>query len=189
MPALEGSKRGSAARADELRRAVATATDAGLRARLRVQLAELVRAGDAASAQAELRRAAAEAPGAPSVTLAALSLARGLPPAERARWLGELGARGAAPVPAWSAAVAEAHAQAGATDRAAAAWLALARDERAPLHRRRVAARRAAGPGVAPDVQRAALRLSAALTQGSGRLPFLRRALALAGPDTPADEL
>jgi tetratricopeptide (TPR) repeat protein len=189
MPALDGSKRGASARADELRRAVAAATDAGLRARLRVQLAELVRTGDAASAQDELRRAAAEAPGAPSVTLAALSLARGLPPAERARWLGELGARGAAPVPAWSAALAEAYAQAGATDRAAAAWLALARDERAPLHRRRVAARRAAGPGIAADVQRAALRLSAALTQGIGRLPFLRRALMLAGPDTPADEL
>src|SRR5215831_2762648 len=119
MPAADGSNRGAAARADELRRAVAGATDAGLRARLRVQLAELVRAGDVPAALDELRRAATEAPGLPSVTLAALSLARGLAPAERVKWLGELGGRGSAPVPAFAAAVAEAHAQIGATDRAA----------------------------------------------------------------------
>jgi tetratricopeptide (TPR) repeat protein len=190
MPVADGSRLGAAARADELRRAVGAAADPALRARLRVQLAELVRVHDSATALDELRAAAAEAPGLPAVTMSALSLARALPPSERLKWLSELGG-GGPPVPAWLAALAEAHAQIGAVDRAAAAWLALARDERTPPHRRRVAARRAESlaAGVAPDVQRAALRLSAGFTQGRGRLAFLRRALALAGPHTPADEL
>src|SRR4051812_22563440 len=109
------SKFGAAARTEELRRAVAAATDAALRARLRVQLAELMRPRDAAQALEELRRAAAEAPGLPAVTLAVSSLARALPPGERLKVLGELTrqASGAAP-PAWSAAMAEAHAEIGA---------------------------------------------------------------------------
>jgi tetratricopeptide (TPR) repeat protein len=191
MPAAEGSRLGAAARADELRRAVTAATDGALRARLRVQLAELVRSHDPVTALDELRRAAAEAPGLPVVTMAALSMARALPPSERLKWLSELGGGVAPPVAAWSAALAEAYAQIGAVDRAAAAWLELARDDRAPPHRRRVAARHAESlaAGVAPDVQRAALRLSAGFTQGSGRLGFLRRALALAGAHAPADEL
>jgi Tetratricopeptide repeat len=180
-----------ATRAEDLRRAVAAAKDAVTRARLRVQLAEVLRARDASQAVAELRGAAAEAPGSPAVTMAVLSFARTLPPRERLALFAELAPPPDANVPAWLAAAADAEAELGQPARAAAAWLALARDERVPLHRRRVAARKAEAlaAGLAPDVQRAALRLSAALTSGASRLGFLRRALALAVPVARADEL
>jgi tetratricopeptide (TPR) repeat protein len=193
VPAADGLK-GDAAdvRADALRRAVATAKDGAVRARLHVQLAELLRARDVSGALAELRSAAADARGLPGVTMAVLSVARTLPAKDRLALLVELGGLGAdAPVPAWSAAAAETHAELGAPARAADAWLALARDERVPLHRRRVAARRAeaVAGGVAPDLQRAALRLSATLTSGASRLGYLRRALGLAVPTAGPDEL
>ena len=180
-----------ATRAEDLRRAVAAAKDAATRARLRVQLAEVLRARDASQAVAELRGAAAEAPGSPAVTMAVLSFARTLPPRERLALFAELAPPPDVNVPAWSAAAADAEAELGEPARAAAAWFALARDERVPLHRRRVAARKAQAlaVGIAPDVQRAALRLSAALTSGASRLGFLRRALALAVPVAGADEL
>jgi tetratricopeptide (TPR) repeat protein len=190
VPAAEGLKSGAAAmRAEELRRAVAAARDTALRARLHVQLAEVLRAGDSAQAMAELRNAAAAAPGLPSVTMAVLSVARTLPAKERLSLLTELGPE--TPVPAWAAAAAQAEAELGAPDRAALAWLALARDERVPLHRRRVAARQAEeiAATVSPEIQRAALRLSGALASGATRLGYLRRALALAAPVADADEL
>jgi tetratricopeptide (TPR) repeat protein len=165
--------------------------DAGTRARLHVQLAELMRARDVREAIDELRKAATAAPGLPALTMAVLSVARGLPAKDRLALLGELAAPAGANVPAWSAAAAEAEAELGAPARAADAWVGLARDERVPLHRRRAAARKAAAiaADVAPDVQRAALRLSASLTSGASRLAFLRRALALAVPVAGADEL
>jgi tetratricopeptide (TPR) repeat protein len=181
MPAKTLTARSAAARAEELRHAIATAPDAPVRARLRVALAELLRVRDADAAADELRRAASEASGLPAVTLAVSSLARALPPARRVALFDALAAEGAH-APAWAAAAAEALAEAGAPDRAAASWLALARDDAAPLHRRRVAARRAerlAGK-VGPGVRRAALRVSAALSTGARRLAFLRQALALA---------
>jgi Tfp pilus assembly protein PilF len=170
---------------------VKAATDAPTRARLHVQLAELLRARDVPLAIAELKSAAADAPGLPAVTLAVLSIARGLPPKERLALLGELAPTADAAVPAWSAAAADAEAELGQPARAANVWFALARDERVPLHRRRVAARKAQAlaADVSPDVQRAALRLSAALTSGASRLGYLRRALALAVPVAAADEL
>jgi tetratricopeptide (TPR) repeat protein len=179
------------ARAEELRRAVAGAKDNAVRARLHVQLAELLRARDDGAALAELRHAVADGPGLPAVTMAVLSVARTLPPKDRLALLVELAPPAEAPVPAWSAAAAEAHVELGAPDRAAEAWLSLARDERVPLHRRRVAARRAEAlaAGSFPEVQRAALRLSAALTSGASRLGYLRRVLALAVPVAAADEL
>jgi hypothetical protein len=183
--------RTAAARAAELREAVAAAKDGAARARLNVQLAELLRPRDAAGARAALRAAAADAPGLPAVTMAALALARTLPAGERVELLDELNAAAGAPVAAWAAAAADAHAELGAGARAAEAWLALGRDERAPLHRRRVAARRAEAlaADVAPELQRAALRLAASLLSGPTRLDHLRRALALAVPVANADEL
>ncbi|HEY2731809.1 MAG TPA: hypothetical protein VGK52_17825 [Polyangia bacterium] len=180
-----------AARAEELRRAVAAATDTATRARLQVQLAEVLRVRDLRQAVDELRRAAADAPGLPAVTMAVLSVARALPAKERLALLVELAPPADVTVPAWSAAAADAEAELGAPARAADAWFALARDERVPLHRRRVAARKAEAlaAGVSPDVQRAALRLAAALTSGASRLGYLRRALALAVPVAGADEL
>jgi tetratricopeptide (TPR) repeat protein len=198
VSAAQGLKRGAGtearsarARADELRQAIAGAKDAGPRARLQVQLAELLRPGDAPAAREALRLATGDAPGLPAVTMAALALARTLPPKERIELLDELGAACEAPVPAWAAAVAEAHAELGAPARAAEAWLTLGRDERVPLYRRRVAARKAEerAAEVAPETRRAALRLSASLASGPSRLGYLWRALALAVPTANADEL
>ncbi|HVU50266.1 MAG TPA: hypothetical protein VHL80_06250, partial [Polyangia bacterium] len=143
-----------------------------------------MRAHDAARALDELRGAAADAPGLPAVTMSVLSFARTLAAKDRLALLRELAPPAAASVPAWAAAAAETEAELAAPSRAAEAWLALARDERVPLHRRRVAARRAEAlaAGVSGDAQRAALRLSASLTSGASRLGFLRRALALAVP-------
>jgi tetratricopeptide (TPR) repeat protein len=176
---------------DDLRRAVASTQDSATRARLHVQLAELLRPRDMSAALDELRIAAAEAPGLPAVTMAVLSVARMLPAKERLALLGELAPKAEAAVPAWAVAAAEAEAEVGGPARAAHAWLALARDERVPLHRRRVAARKAeaSAAGVAPDVQRTALRLSASLSAGASRLGYLRRALALAEAVAGADEL
>ena len=192
MSAAQALKGGAAAaRAEELRRAVAAAKDTAVRARLHVQLAELLRARDLPAALVELRSAAADAPGVPAVTMAVLSVARALPPKARLALLAELAPPADASVPAWSAAAADAQAELGTPALAAEAWLTLARDERVPLQPRRVAARRAEAlaAAVAPDVQRAALRLSAALTSGASRLGYLRRALALAVPVAGADEL
>jgi tetratricopeptide (TPR) repeat protein len=192
VPAAQGQKGGAAAsRTEELRRAVAAAKDTALRARLHVQLAEVLRARDVPEALQELKRAAAAAPGLPAVTMSVLSVARTLPAPDRLQLLLELTPSADAPVPAWSAAAAETQAELGALDRAAEIWLTLARDERVPLHRRRVAARQAEAlaAGVAPVAQRAALRLSATLTSGASRLAFLRRALTLAVPAASPDEL
>src|SRR5262249_16978395 len=125
MPAKTLTARSAAARAEELRHAIATAPDAPVRARLRVALAELLRVCDADAAAEGLRRAASEASGLPAVTLAVSSLARALPPARRVALFDALAAEGAH-APAWAAAAAEALAEAGAPDRAAASWLALA---------------------------------------------------------------
>src|SRR5262245_37006147 len=115
MPAAEGERAnggvGAVIRAEELRQALGAASDATVRARLRVQLADLLRARDAGQALAEIRRAAAEAPGLPAVTLAVSSLARSLPPQARLELLSELTREGMPAVPAWSAALAEAHAE------------------------------------------------------------------------------
>jgi tetratricopeptide (TPR) repeat protein len=192
VPAAEALKGGAAAtRAEDLRRAVAAAKDTATRARLHVQLAEVLRVRDVRQAVAELRSAAADAPGLPAVTMAVLSVARTLPAKDRLALLVELAPPADVTVPAWSAAAADAEAELGEPARAADAWFALARDERVPLHRRRVAARKAEAlaAAVSPDVQRAALRLSAALTSGASRLAYLRRALALAVPVAGADEL
>ncbi|HVZ71873.1 MAG TPA: hypothetical protein VHJ20_05800, partial [Polyangia bacterium] len=79
-----------AAREEQLRRAIDAATDAGVRARLNVQLAELLRLTDVAAAGEALRRAATDAPALPVVTLAGLSLARSLPGPARLALLTEL---------------------------------------------------------------------------------------------------
>ncbi|HVX95937.1 MAG TPA: hypothetical protein VHK47_13585, partial [Polyangia bacterium] len=191
MPAVDARRGAGAVRVDDLRRAVASTQDSATRARLHVQLAELLRPRDMSAALDELRIAAAEAPGLPAVTMAVLSVARTLPAKERLALLGELAPKAEAAVPAWAVAAAEAEAEVGGPARAAHAWLALARDERVPLHRRRVAARKAeaSAAGVAPDVQRTALRLSASLSAGASRLGYLRRALALAEAVAGADEL
>ena len=130
---------------DTLRHAIATATDGGARGRLRVELAELLRARDAAAARAELDLAVREAGPTPPWTAAALSLAAALPPTERLAWLRDLTRSEGRPAPApLVSALAEAQLAADRPQDAAATWLALARDERAPLHHRRAAAKRAA---------------------------------------------
>ncbi len=156
---------------------------------MRVDLANLVRARDAIAAREELAVAAREAGPTPALTLAAVSLARGLPPSERLAWLEGLASDAeATPAPALITAVAE---SALALDRprdAALAWLHLARDARVPLHQRRVAARRATALAARLErpLARLALRTAGELASGRGRRDLLRRALALpieaAGP-------
>ncbi|HXJ21069.1 MAG TPA: hypothetical protein VMT03_12625 [Polyangia bacterium] len=132
---------------DTLRHAIATASDGKARGRLRVELAELLRARDLTAARAELDLASRESGPTPPWTAAALSLAQALPVRERLTWLSDLTTtRGEGkPVPAsLISALAEAQLAAEHLQEAAATWLALARDERAPMHHRRAAAKRAA---------------------------------------------
>src|SRR5579885_2745314 len=75
---------------DTLRHAIAAATDGGARGRLRVELAEVLRARDLPAARAELDLAVREAGATAPWTAAALSLAGALPPAERLAWLRDL---------------------------------------------------------------------------------------------------
>ncbi len=128
-----------------MRQAIATATDSTARGRLRVELAELLRVRDLTAARAELDLAAREAGPTSPWTTAALSLAQALPPSERLAWLRELAGGEGKPLPApLMSALAEAQLAANQAREATATWLALARDERAPLHHRRAAAKRAA---------------------------------------------
>ena len=149
---------------------------------MRVELANLVRARDAIAAREELAVAAREAGPTPAVTLAVVSLARGLPPSERLAWLEGLASDAdATPAPALITAVAEAALALDCPRDAALAWLHLAQDARVPLHQRRVAARRATGLAARLDwpLARVALRTAAELASGRGRRDLLRRALAL----------
>jgi tetratricopeptide (TPR) repeat protein len=168
---------------DELRRQIGAAGDTAVRARLRTDLAGLLRAaGEMPGALAELRRAADEAPGLGVVRLAVLSAARALPALDRAAFLVEIGHIARSEIPVWAAAAAEAQREAGRPVQAARAWLALAGDNRFPAHQRRAAARHAikiASAGL-PAEHLSALRLRAAETSGRARLGFLREALVLA---------
>jgi len=86
-----------------LRRSIASAIDGRVKARLRVELAEVVRGHDAASARDELDHAAREGGATPALLSAALSLARTMPPADRVAFIGNLGnlakADGKTPLP------------------------------------------------------------------------------------------
>ena len=165
---------------ETLRHSIAAATDPRTRARLRVDLAELLRARDAAAARAELDHALRE--GGPSSALisAALSFARSLPPADRLAWLAGLAkgdgkaagkTEGKTPSPVLVSALAEAQLGADLPRDAALTWLGLARDERVALHHRRAAARKAAqlGDRLAPPDARAAEAVSAELSVGKAR--------------------
>jgi len=172
------------ARMDELRREVGAASDPVVRARLRTELAGLLRAvGDLPGALAELRRAADEAPGLGVVRMAVLSAARALPSIDRAAFLVEVGHIARTEIAAWSAAAAEAQSEAGRPVLSARAWLAVAGDNRFPAHQRRAAVRHAIkiAAGTLPAEHLAALQLRAAETTGRARLAFLREALVLAG--------
>ncbi len=158
---------------ETLRHSIAAATDPRTRARLRVDLAELLRARDAAAARAELDHALREGGPSGALTAAALSFARALPPTERLAWLAGLAkgdgkadgktdgktegkaegktdnqtagkADGRTPSPVLISALAEAQLGADLPRDAALTWLGLARDERVALHHRRAAARKAA---------------------------------------------
>ena len=165
---------------ETLRRSIAAASDGRVRARLRVELAGLVRVRDAAAAREELVQAAREVGSTPALTLAAISMAGALAPPERLAWLGGFAAtKDATPVPGIAAALADAALDAQRPRDAAITLLALARDERVPVHHRRVAARRAARlfPRLEPALGRGALRTAAALSSGRARRDLLRRAL------------
>jgi tetratricopeptide (TPR) repeat protein len=161
---------------EALRHSIAAATDARTRARLRVDLAELLRTRDAAAARAELDHALREGGPSLAVTSAALSFARTLAPADRLAWLAGLAkgdgkTDGKTPSPVLIAALAEAQLGADHPREAALTWLGLARDERVPLHHRRAAARKAAqlGDRLAPPEARAAETVSAELSVGRAR--------------------
>ena len=79
---------------EETSQSIAAATDARARARLRVELAGIVRARDPAAARTELTNAAREAGPTPALTMAAIAMARTLPPPERVVWLGGLARTG-----------------------------------------------------------------------------------------------
>ncbi len=133
---------------ETLRRSIAAAADGRTRARLRVDLAEILRVRDAAAARAELDHALREGGPTGALTAAALSFARSLPPADRLAWLSSLArSEGKTPSPVLVSALAEAQLGADLPRDAALTWLGLARDERVPLHHRRAAARKAAGLG------------------------------------------
>ena len=125
------------------------AADGRTRARLRVDLAELLRVRDAAAARAELDHALREGGPTGPLTAAALSFARALAPADRLAWLSSLARSDekTTPAPALVSALAEAQLGADLPRDAALTWLGLARDERVPLHHRRAAARKAARLG------------------------------------------
>ena len=164
------------------------ATDARARARLRVELAGRragARSGRGARGAGE-RGARGRRP-TQALTLAAIAMARTLPPPERVTWLS-----GLAP-PARAAAVPEHRRRAGG--RAAATpisratprrtLLALVRDERLPLHHRRAAASRLVRicDRVDPILGRTALHAAAMLAPGKAR----RRAVA-AGAGVARDD-
>ncbi len=165
---------------ETLRHSIAAATDPRTRARLRVDLAELLRARDAAAARAELDHALREGGPSSALTAAALSFARSLSAADRLAWLASL-AQGLGktdgkpsaktPSPVLVSALAEAQLGADLPRDAALTWLGLARDERVALHHRRAAARKAAqlGDRLAPPDARAAEALSAELSVGKAR--------------------
>jgi tetratricopeptide (TPR) repeat protein len=133
---------------ESLRRSIAAAADGRTRARLRVDLAEILRVRDASAARAELDHALREGGATGALTAAAISFARGLPPADRLAWLSSLArSEGKTPSPILVSALAEAQLGADLPRDAALTWLGLARDERVPLHHRRAAARRAARLG------------------------------------------
>jgi tetratricopeptide (TPR) repeat protein len=158
---------------ETLRRSIAAATDGRTRARLRVDLAELLRVRDAAAARAELDQALREG-GASSLAPAVLSFARSLTPADRVAWLAGLtkGEKGdKTPLPVLVSALAEAQLGADLPRDAALTWLGLARDERVAMHHRRAAARKAArlGDRLPPADARAAEMVAAELSVGKSR--------------------
>ncbi len=168
---------------ETLRRSIAVAADARSRARLRVELAALVRVRDPAAARDELTSAAHEGGATPALTLAALSVAQQLPPPERLTWLAAFGAT----TPALVVALAAAQREAGHVRDAAMTLLGLARDDEAAPHHRRLAARNAVplleGPdarAVEPPLGCAILQTAAGLASGRTRRSLLRRALELA---------
>ena len=122
---------------ETLRHSIAAATDPRTRARLRVDLAELLRARDAAAARAELDQALREGGPSGAVTAAALSFARRLPAGERLTWLSGLTkAEGKTPAPQLVSALAEAqrhrnhagnHRQAGHQNRSHATFRSMNR--------------------------------------------------------------
>jgi hypothetical protein len=167
---------------ETLRKSIAAATDGRARARLRVELASVVRARDPAAAREELTNAAREAGPTQALTLAAIAMARTLPPPERVAWLGGLARNGeGAAVPNIVMALAAAQLEADQPRDAARTLLALARDERLPLHHRRAAANRLVRlcDRIDPILGRAALHAAATLASGKARRALLRRALAL----------
>ncbi|HEY2900606.1 MAG TPA: tetratricopeptide repeat protein [Polyangia bacterium] len=181
MAPAEGAK-AAVSRIEELRRLLASTPEATARARLRVELADLLRArADPFSALSELRRAAGEAPQLTSVRLALLSAAAELPAGERAMLLAEHARGDRGPVAIWAHAAALARAENGAVEEATRAFLDLAGDPRVSPHRRRAAARRAeALAEKSPRQQIAALRVQATLASGRARLALLRRAATIA---------
>src|SRR4051812_25331065 len=167
---------------EDLRRSIAAATDARTRARLRVELAGIVRARDPAAARDELTNAAREAGPSQALTLAAITMARSLPPPERVAWLGGLAQTGeGGVVPAIVVALAGAQLDADQPRDAARTLLVLVRDERLPLHHRRAAARTLVRicDRIDPILGRTALYAAAMLAAGKTRRALLRRALAL----------
>jgi len=169
---------------EALRKSIASAPDARARARLRVELAGVVRARDPAAAREELANAAREGGPTQALTLAAIAMARTLPPPERVAWLSGLAqpAEGT-PVPTIAVALAGAQLDADQPRDAARTLLALARNERLPLHHRRAAANRLVRicDRVDPILGRTALYTAAMLATGKARRGLLRRALALPG--------
>ena len=170
---------------DTLRRSIAATTDGRARARLRVELAGVVRARDPAAAREEVVQAFREVGPTPALTMAALSLARALEPVERVAWLQKLAA------PAIGVALAQAQLEANQPRGAALTLLSLARDARAPLHHRRAAARKAIRLAGRVDaaIARAAFHTSAMLVTGKTRRLHLGRALALPAAATDANDL
>ena len=173
-----------------LRRSIASASDGRVRARLRVELAELVRGHDDAAARDELDQAAREGGATPALASAALSLARAMPPGDRVAFIGNLArAEGKTPVPTLVSALADAQLHADRPREAALTWLGLARDERVAVHHRRAAARRAVGLAnrLEPGEARDALTVAAALASGKPRQSLLQRVRALPGGAPPAE--
>jgi tetratricopeptide (TPR) repeat protein len=176
---------------ETLRRSIAVTADARARARLRVELAALVRARDPGAARDELTSAAREAGATPALTLAALSVARQLTPIERLAWLTAISAH----TPALVVLLAEAQRDVGRVRDAATTLLALANDDGAASHHRRLAARKAvglldgtSGKAIDPSLACVILQTAAALASGRTRRDLLRRALTIADEHAIAPE-
>src|SRR5688572_9584847 len=132
----------------------------------------------------ELANAAREGGTSQALTMAAITMARTLPPPERVVWLGELARTGeGTTVPGVASALVAAQLDADQPRDAAMTLLALVRDERLPLHHRRAAARKAVrlGDRVETTLARAVFHGAAGLSAGKPRRALLRRALALPG--------